>query len=194
MTIVLGGDFRQILPVIPSGIKEHIIDATITNSYLWPYFEILTLKENMRLKHNNTSIKEKYEITEFSNGILDIGNGILDGIKNTENEDATWIKIHEIFLLYYDSNPIEKITHSIYGEFIHNFNNIEYIRQRAIVSLKNKTVDEINKYILSLVHTESKNYYSYDTILPSSGNIDELSLLYPDEFLQTLNFNGFIST
>ena len=38
MTIVLGGDFCQILPIIPSGAKEQIIDATITNSYFWRHF------------------------------------------------------------------------------------------------------------------------------------------------------------
>ena len=60
MSIVLGGDFRQILPVIPSGTKEQIIDATITNSYLWPYFRILTLTQNMRLQHSNiTHEKQK---------------------------------------------------------------------------------------------------------------------------------------
>ena len=59
MAVILGGDFRQILLVITCGTKEHIIDATITNSYLWPYFEILTLTENMRLKQNNISIQEK---------------------------------------------------------------------------------------------------------------------------------------
>ncbi|KAH7653509.1 DNA helicase protein [Dioscorea alata] len=34
-TIVLGGDFRQILPVIQYGSKEDIINATITQSQLW---------------------------------------------------------------------------------------------------------------------------------------------------------------
>ena len=34
LTVILGGNFRQILPVILSGTKEEIIDATITNSYL----------------------------------------------------------------------------------------------------------------------------------------------------------------
>ena len=38
ITVVLGGDFRQILPVIPLGTKEQIIDATVTNSYLWQSF------------------------------------------------------------------------------------------------------------------------------------------------------------
>ena len=59
MTIVLGGDFRQILPVIPTGTKEDIINATINNSYLWPYFKILKLTENMRLKQYNRTEEEK---------------------------------------------------------------------------------------------------------------------------------------
>ena len=59
MTIVLGGDIRQILPVIPTGTKEDIINATINNSYLWPYFKILKLTENMRLKQYNRTEEEK---------------------------------------------------------------------------------------------------------------------------------------
>ena len=107
MTIVLGGDFRQLLLVIPNGTKENIIDATINNSYLWPYFRILTLTENMRLKRYNITDKEKKEITEFSNWILNIGNGTAEGIKDPENEDATWIKIPEKYIVHYESNPIE---------------------------------------------------------------------------------------
>ncbi|KAH1060734.1 hypothetical protein GYH30_004272 [Glycine max] len=37
--IVLGGDFRQILPVIPRGSRSDIINATINSSYLWPSCE-----------------------------------------------------------------------------------------------------------------------------------------------------------
>ena len=75
MTVILGGDFRQILPVVPNGTKENIIDVTINNSYLWPYFRMLTLIENMRLKRNNYSIEEQIEITNFSEWILNIGDG-----------------------------------------------------------------------------------------------------------------------
>jgi len=49
MTVVLGGDFRQILPVIPKGRREHIVNASIKRSYLWNHFEIYELTENMRL-------------------------------------------------------------------------------------------------------------------------------------------------
>ena len=43
MTVVLGGDFRQILPVVPKGRREHIVSASIKRSYLWNYFEIIKL-------------------------------------------------------------------------------------------------------------------------------------------------------
>jgi hypothetical protein len=34
MTVVLGGDFRQILPVVPKGQRRHIVNASIKRSYL----------------------------------------------------------------------------------------------------------------------------------------------------------------
>lgn len=190
MTIVLGVDFRQILPVIPTETKETTIDATINNSYLWPYFRVLILTENMHLKRYNITKVEKKEITKFSNWILDIGNGTTKGIKDLENEDATWIKIPKKYIVHYELDPIEKISSLIYDSFNYYFNNIEYLKQRAIVTPKNKTADNINNHMLSLVPTELKTYYSYDTIMPSSENIDELNLLYPEEFLHSLNFNG----
>jgi len=47
--IVFGGDFRQILPVIPRGSISDIVHATINSSYLWDHCQILTLTKNMRL-------------------------------------------------------------------------------------------------------------------------------------------------
>ncbi|XP_047962051.1 uncharacterized protein LOC125206878 [Salvia hispanica] len=34
-TVVLGGDFRQILPVVPKGSRQDIVNATINSSYLY---------------------------------------------------------------------------------------------------------------------------------------------------------------
>jgi hypothetical protein len=43
MTVVLGGDFRQILPVLPKGRRHNIVSASIKRSYLWNHFQILKL-------------------------------------------------------------------------------------------------------------------------------------------------------
>lgn len=44
-TVLLGGDFRQILPVIPQGTRQQTVMATINRSYLWNYCSIFTLKK-----------------------------------------------------------------------------------------------------------------------------------------------------
>ncbi|XP_057747007.1 uncharacterized protein LOC130966238 [Arachis stenosperma] len=47
--VVLGGDFRQILPVIPMGSRQDIVQACISSSYLWDFCAVLKLSKNMRL-------------------------------------------------------------------------------------------------------------------------------------------------
>ena len=37
--IVLGGDFAQILPVVPRGNREAIVSANIQKTFLWPRFQ-----------------------------------------------------------------------------------------------------------------------------------------------------------
>ncbi|XP_075091590.1 uncharacterized protein LOC107811852 [Nicotiana tabacum] len=49
-TIILGGDFRQILLVIPKGSRQDIVNASLNSSYLWPHCQLLKLTKNMRLQ------------------------------------------------------------------------------------------------------------------------------------------------
>jgi hypothetical protein len=50
VTLLIGGDFQQTLPVIPKGSREQILDATVTRSYLWNDIEVIHLHQNMRLR------------------------------------------------------------------------------------------------------------------------------------------------
>ncbi|XP_057444054.1 uncharacterized protein LOC130736228 [Lotus japonicus] len=45
--VVLGGDFRQTLPIIPKASREEIVMATINSSRLWKFCKVLKLTENM---------------------------------------------------------------------------------------------------------------------------------------------------
>ncbi|KAI8530169.1 hypothetical protein RHMOL_Rhmol11G0034700 [Rhododendron molle] len=49
ISIVLGVDFRQILPVVPKGVREEIVYASLRRSNLWDDICVLTLNLNMRL-------------------------------------------------------------------------------------------------------------------------------------------------
>jgi hypothetical protein len=69
---ILGGDFRQTLPIQKHATKAQQEDLCIKNSYLWKHFTIFKLSKNMRALEN-----EK----EFAEWILKIGNGILNDEK-----------------------------------------------------------------------------------------------------------------
>jgi hypothetical protein len=71
--VVLGGDFRQILPVITKGRREQIVNASIKRSYLWKHFEIFELTKNMRLKCLSDDPIQKQKFTGFVEWILQIG-------------------------------------------------------------------------------------------------------------------------
>ena len=46
---VFGGDFRQTLLVIPHGLRQQIIAASIKRGQLWDHIQIYYLVQNMRL-------------------------------------------------------------------------------------------------------------------------------------------------
>jgi hypothetical protein len=73
--VVLGGDPKQIHPVIENASKTQIINASIFKSYLWDDVKILKLHKNMRLQSVQPISLNYEELNRFSNWILDIGYG-----------------------------------------------------------------------------------------------------------------------
>jgi hypothetical protein len=65
MTVVLGGDFRQILLVVTKGRREHIVNASIKWSYLWNNCTVYKLKQNMRLSCMSDDIEEKKQLSKL---------------------------------------------------------------------------------------------------------------------------------
>ncbi|XP_074350186.1 uncharacterized protein LOC141689724 [Apium graveolens] len=74
ITMLLGGDFRQILPVVPKGSRSDIVGASITSSPLWCQCKLFKLVRNMRLNVGNTD-EEKIRRNKFCQWVLDIGDG-----------------------------------------------------------------------------------------------------------------------
>ena len=48
--VVFGDDFCQVLPVVPKGTRQEIVNTSLVKSDLWPSLEKLKLIENMRAK------------------------------------------------------------------------------------------------------------------------------------------------
>ena len=49
-TVVFGGDFRQVLPVVRRGSRAQVVGASLRMSYLWGFMRHLKLVRNMRAK------------------------------------------------------------------------------------------------------------------------------------------------
>ncbi|XP_058776861.1 uncharacterized protein LOC131651210 [Vicia villosa] len=71
--VIFGGDFRQILPVVPGGSRSDIVHSTINASYIWHYVKI---GEGRISEPNdgyaNIDIPPELLITDFDDPILAI--------------------------------------------------------------------------------------------------------------------------
>jgi ATP-dependent DNA helicase PIF1 len=144
--IVFGGDFRQILPVIPRGSRSDIVHSAINASTIWDQCKVLTLTKNMRLQ-SSTDENEKKETDEFSKWILKVGEGKIaepnDGIVDIEIP-------HELLITNFD-DPKLAIVKSTYPNLLHNYLNYDFLSSRAILASTIEIVNEINDFILQLL-------------------------------------------
>ncbi|GJV45250.1 DNA helicase [Tanacetum coccineum] len=78
---VLGGDFRQTLPVKKGGSKAEVIAASIAESHLWKHFKETTKLEHQNLTKESVSwitIPEQYCIQDTHNAMSNLINFIYD--------------------------------------------------------------------------------------------------------------------
>ena len=66
--IILAGDFRQCLPVVPGASRAGTVEHCINQSYLWTNFISLKLTKNMRVHASGDP-----ELEEFDRWTLSIG-------------------------------------------------------------------------------------------------------------------------
>jgi hypothetical protein len=167
--LLLGGDFRQCLPVVPHAQRSAIVESSIKFSPLWTKFEKLRLSVNVR------SIDP-----EYSDWLINLGNGDLPRVAGLD-EDVIEV-------------PSDYVTQGclvseIFGETI-NPEEAESMAQKAILCPKNENVDQINREVLDILQGEVKVYFSSDSV--EDGN-DEDNNSYPIEFLHSLTPSGMPS-
>jgi len=142
--ILFGGDFRQILPVIPAAGRELIVKSSLNSSHLWQHCKVLKLTKNIRLLQD-IDINEAREIEDFSKWILAVGEGKL----NQPNDGVTQIQIPDYILIPEGDNPIESIIKAVYGTSFAEERDQKFFQDRAILCPTNDDVNSINDHMLS---------------------------------------------
>ncbi|GKD96211.1 uncharacterized protein Tco_1380108, partial [Tanacetum coccineum] len=99
MTVLLGGDFRQILPVIPQAKRPEVVQACINRSELWRYCKVFILTRNMKVNEYLVDGGIDTAKQEFNQWVLVMGDGTLPAKMKEGEDEPTWIDIPEKFLI-----------------------------------------------------------------------------------------------
>jgi hypothetical protein len=130
------------------------------------------------------------QIKSFNDWVLSIGDGTAEGTAHNEDDGSALIEIPRDILVPRIGSAVDDIVRSTYPNLETSYSNPVYLRERAIVSPKNDTIDEINTHVLSLIPGHERIYLSSDSLVDLSKEHGNLDLLYPVEFLDSLQFKG----
>uniref|UniRef100_A0A0L8I4X5 ATP-dependent DNA helicase n=1 Tax=Octopus bimaculoides TaxID=37653 RepID=A0A0L8I4X5_OCTBM len=147
LTVVLTGDFRQILPIIPRGRRADDIYVCLEFSLLWRFVRQLSLSNNMRAHLYNDSSAE-----EFFHQHLQIGNGALP-LNNT-------LQQHVLQCGHIVSALVE-LKEKVFPTLQDNFKNIA-------------CVDKINHELLHILLGDVSTFVSIDTTIDEHAAVKYL--------------------
>ncbi|CAN1187182.1 ATP-dependent DNA helicase PIF1, partial [Linum perenne] len=159
-SVLLGGDFRQTLPVIPEGSRSDCLNASLTRSPLWPFCKLLRLSANMRINSSPANREPIFKELLFAEWVLAVGDGSLPPQIGDKFSDPDSIMIPQKFIVNPGSDAISSIVQAVYTQFGNSYKSLEYIKARAIVTPTNKVVSKLNDHIMSLVPGEQRTYFS----------------------------------
>ncbi|CAA0841640.1 PIF1 helicase [Striga hermonthica] len=138
--LIFGGNFRQILPVIPKGSRQDIVNAAINSSDIWRNCTVLRLTKNMRLQ-SFSDTDERDELTTFAEWIASTGDGTVGG----SNDGCAAIDIPEDIQLETSDDPIATIVESTYPMFKNATDDPSYLKDIAILAPTLEVVESINQ-------------------------------------------------
>ncbi|XP_058227941.1 uncharacterized protein LOC131336209 [Rhododendron vialii] len=186
---VLGGDFHQILPVVPKGVREEIVNASLRRSDLWDNICVLTLNLNMRL--NITDPAD----AAFADFLMEVGTNPLE-VVHLSSTIGRCQNLNELLSRVY---PQLDVT---------NTSTPTFLTERMILSARNDDVNAINgtnsfledfgalearaRSLISCLKllTLRYTYLAVDKISKDDGMDRSISNRYPNEYLNSLDPTG----
>ena len=168
---ILGGDFRQVLPVIRRAGREITVSSSLKSSRLWSHFQQFHLLTNMRATQN-----EHY--ARFCQWLLRIGDGTEPFVDEQNN-----IMLPEEILL--QSNTLQDLIRHVYPQGPNN--DPDYMAKRCCLTPKNDDSHAINHMVLQQLPGETITYFSIDSIVTDD---ESEATAYPVEYLNSITPNG----
>ena len=186
--LILSGDFRQCLPVIPGASRGIIVDAALNRSPLWAKFIVKRLTKNMRILSSGEP-----SLIDFDEWTVKVGDGLVENIGQSdviEIPDEMCITIEENCKQKPDAekDSMKLLANKVYPNLANNHCRPSWMDGRAILAPTNKKVDAINNLI-------SDSFPGHPVVLTSSDEVINPQDLqrYNTEYLNTLTPSGMPS-
>ena len=182
--ILVSGDFRQLLPVIPKANPAKVVDHTLKNSVrLWDQDVMrLHLRENMRVKNEMSKCPNDLalhkQLKHHEKWLLDLGEGRLPCHGYDESD------IIDIPSSMCEDSK-DDVIDAVFADFEENIGNAEYYKSRVVLAATNEIVNEVNNELVRRIPGELHTLTSVDTV----GDMDDQTA-FPTEFLNTLCLSG----
>ena len=177
--VILAGDFRQCLPVVPGASRAGTVKHSINQSTLWKRFNILKLSTNMRVRASGDPLLE-----DFDKWTVGIGNGLSSNIQIPE-EMLTKIEMNKPDEPWNEKQAMKKFSKEIFPDIEENIRDPSWLEGKAVLAPTNKEVDAINELIMDWIPGES-------TMLSSADSLEnpEDAFRFNIEYIHTLAPNG----
>ncbi|XP_069175646.1 uncharacterized protein [Procambarus clarkii] len=171
--ILLARDLRQKLPVIPRSTLADEINACLKYSTLWYHVKTLKLTTNVRVQQQNDPSAEI-----FSRQFLEIWNGIVP-VDLTSGR----ISLSHNFRNLVTSK--EELVEKVFPNIQNDYEDHDWLSERAILEAKNKDVYELSNIIQSNIQSEAVTYKYVDIVVEADEAVND-----PTEFLNSLDLPG----
>ncbi len=175
-TVLLLYDFRQLLPVVPGKGRPEVVSETVINSKVWHLFEELTLKHNMRVqKIIEQHPEHEAALRQHEQWLLDIGTG------TAPTAFSNIIEIPEQMV----RKTKKELEDSVFHDFEENYLDLDYLRERLIMSPTNDVIQQCNFDMVSRLPGEMIISLSRDSCV----EVDDTTM-YDEEVLNKINVSG----
>ena len=180
--LVLAGDFRQCLPVVPGASRAGIVSQCINKSRLWPHFKILRLTENMRVRASGDP-----HLEAFDKWTLIIGNGDKrDGLVSIPDGMMVEIVPNTPTEQWHEAESMKLFCREIFPDLENNIATPGWLDGRSILAPTNKEVDTLNDMMQDWLPGDDVRMSSADSL----SNPND-AFRFNTEYLNTLRPNGF---
>ena len=150
--IILLGDFRQILPIVPGGSDRDVLKVLITNHEKWDQFNVLKLSKNLRSSSE-----------EWSTYLERVGDGSINEDDEILHDD---IICHDL---------AEPVMYNTYESFT-------YDNDSAILTTRNDTCKLINDFILNEIDAAENTYFAFTKYVETTKRVKGLNEEFLDNY------------